>query len=85
VAAGGGHWLSRNPSRAWGERFFLLYSPVWMLGMGILMRTGAGARWGDAALNLAMLALLLPLVVVPPSCATSRRSGGAGGRPTGSS
>jgi cycloeucalenol cycloisomerase len=65
VAAGGGAWLSRNPSKAWGERFFLLYSPVWMLGMGVLMQTGAGARWGDAALNLAMLALLLPLVVVP--------------------
>ena len=65
MATGGGHWLSRNPSKAWGERFFLLYSPVWMLGMGILMETGAGARWGDAALNLAMLVILLPLVVVP--------------------
>ena len=65
MAARKGHWLSRNPSKAWGERFFLLYSPVWMLGMGILMQTGAGARWGDAALNLAMLAILLPLVAVP--------------------
>ena len=40
MAAGRGHWLSRNPSKAWGERFFLLYTPVWMLGMGILMQTG---------------------------------------------
>ena len=65
-AAPGARWFSRNPSKAWGERFFLAYSPVWMLGMGVLMETGAGARWGDAALNLAMLVILLPLVVVPP-------------------
>jgi len=65
-AAPEARWFSRNPSKAWGERFFLAYSPVWMLGMGVLMETGAGARWGDAGLNLAMLVILLPLVVVPP-------------------
>jgi len=63
--ASGGRWFSENPSKAWGEKFFLLYTPYWMLGMGILMRTGAGGRWGDLALNLAMLALLAPLLVVP--------------------
>jgi cycloeucalenol cycloisomerase len=60
-----GHWFSRNPSKAWGERFFLLYSPVWMAGMAVLMRTGAGARWGDAALLGAMGLLLAPLLVLP--------------------
>src|SRR5262245_33446527 len=60
-----GRWFSANPSRAWGEKFFLLYSPVWMVGMGVLMQSGTGARWGDAALNLAMFGLLAPLVVVP--------------------
>jgi cycloeucalenol cycloisomerase len=58
-------WLSRNPSKAWGERFFLLYTPWWMAGMAALMLSGAGARWGDLALNLAMLVILAPLVVVP--------------------
>lgn len=60
-----GRWFSANPSKAWGEKFFLAYSVWWMLCMGILMQTGAGARWGDAALNLAMLAILAPIVIVP--------------------
>jgi cycloeucalenol cycloisomerase len=64
-AVAGGHWFSRNPSKAWGEKFFLLYTPVWMLAMGLLMRSGAGARWGDLALNLAMLAIFAPLLAVP--------------------
>ncbi len=59
--ATGGYWFSRNPSKAWAEKFFLLYSLYWMLGMGVLMRSGAGARWGDLALNLAMLVLFAPL------------------------
>src|SRR5688572_19872325 len=65
VADAGGHWFSRNPSKAWGEKFFLYYSLFWMTGMGVLMQTGSGAKWGDAALNLAMLAILAPLFVVP--------------------
>jgi cycloeucalenol cycloisomerase len=64
-AAEGGHWFSRNPSKAWGEKFFLAYSPFWMIGMGVLMQTGTGGRWGDLALNLAILALAAPAVVVP--------------------
>jgi cycloeucalenol cycloisomerase len=60
-----GRWFSDNPSKAWGERFFLLYTPYWMLCMGILMRTGAGGRWGDLAINLAMLAIFAPLLAVP--------------------
>jgi cycloeucalenol cycloisomerase len=60
-----GRWFSANPSKAWGERFFLLYSPVWMLGMGLLMQNGSGRRWGDLALNAAILALLAPALIVP--------------------
>lgn len=63
--AGGGRWFSENPSKAWGEKFFLLYTPVWIAGMGALMLTGAGARWGDLALNAAMLALWAPLLLIP--------------------
>ena len=61
----GGRWFSRNPSKAWGEKFFLAYSPFWMIGMGLLMQTGTGARWGDLALNLAILGLLAPALAVP--------------------
>jgi cycloeucalenol cycloisomerase len=58
-------WFSRNPSKAWGEKFFLAYTPSWIGAMGVLMTTGAGKRWGDLALNLAMLAIFAPLLVVP--------------------
>lgn len=58
-------WFSSNPSKAWGEKFFLAYSPYWMVGMGVLMQTGAGGRWGDLALNAAMIAIFAPLLVVP--------------------
>jgi cycloeucalenol cycloisomerase len=60
-----GHWFSRNPSKAWGEKFFLAYSPFWMLGMGVMMKTGTSGRWGDLAQNLAILALAAPAVAVP--------------------
>jgi cycloeucalenol cycloisomerase len=65
AVAGGPRWFSRNPSKAWGEKFFLAYTPVWIAAMGALMTTGAGKRWGDLALNVAMLAILAPLVAIP--------------------
>ena len=65
AAATGPRWFSANASKAWGEKFFLAYSLWWMLAMGVLMQTGTGARWGDLALNAAMIAILAPIVVVP--------------------
>ena len=65
ASAAGPRWFSANPSKAWGEKFFLAYTPVWIGAMGLLMATGTGRRWSDLGLNLAMLAILLPLVVVP--------------------
>ena len=65
MAETGAIWFSRNPSKAWGEKFFLAYTPFWIACMGILMQTGTGARWGDLTLNLAMLAIFAPLIVVP--------------------
>ena len=61
----GPRWFSANPSKAWGEKFFLAYTPFWIAAMGLLMVSGTGQRWGDLGLNLAMLAVLLPLVAVP--------------------
>ena len=58
-------WFSDNPSKAWGEKFFLAYTPLWMAGMAALMFSGAGGSWGDLGLNLAMLAIAAPALVVP--------------------
>ncbi len=73
--AGGPRWFSRNPSKAWGEKFFLAYTPFWIACMGILMTTGSGKRWGDLALNLAMLVILAPLVAVPALVRDERHLG----------
>jgi cycloeucalenol cycloisomerase len=58
-------WFSANPSKAWGEKFFLAYTPFWIVCMGVLMGTGAGGRLGDVAINLSMLAIFAPLLAVP--------------------
>lgn len=58
-------WFSENPSKAWGEKFFLAYTPFWIVGMALLMQSGAAATWGDWPLNTAMMLLFAPAVVVP--------------------
>ena len=61
----GPRWLSDNPSKAWGEKFFLLYSPVWMALMASVMGFGITdeiGEWGFMAIGIAVAA---PLVVVP--------------------
>ena len=49
---GGARWFSANPDKAWVEKFFLLYSPVWMASMAMMMFTGWDKTWGDGALLL---------------------------------
>ena len=44
-------WFSANPDKARAEKFFLLYSPVWMALMALMMLTG----WAKTAGNLALL------------------------------
>ncbi len=58
-------WLSANPDKAWGERFFLLYSPIWMVAFGLYQRTRVGDRLGDLGNLLVTLAIFLPVWVVP--------------------
>jgi cycloeucalenol cycloisomerase len=58
-------WFSDNPSKAWGEKFFLAYSPLWMAFMGLVMGLGVTQRvgeWGFLAIGLAVAA---PLVLAP--------------------
>ncbi|KAL5998153.1 Bifunctional protein GlmU [Asimina triloba] len=37
-SGGGSLWLAQNPSKRWGELFFLLYTPFWLtLCLGIVV------------------------------------------------
>ena len=58
-------WFSENPSKAWGERFFLVYSPVWMTTMALVMGLGITAQLGDWGFLAIGIAVALPLVMVP--------------------
>jgi cycloeucalenol cycloisomerase len=58
-------WFSANPSKAWGEKFFLAYSPVWMSMMGLVMGLGLTHRLGDWGFMAVGVAVALPLVAVP--------------------
>lgn len=58
-------WLSANPGKAWSERWFLLYSPCWMLAMGLVMLTGLDERLGDLGFVVLAVALAGPFVAVP--------------------
>ncbi len=58
-------WFSENPDKAWAERFFLIYSPIWMLSMAVMMLTGRDKSWGDMALLLHGASIALPLFLVP--------------------
>jgi cycloeucalenol cycloisomerase len=59
------HWFSSNPDKAWVEKFFLIYSPVWMASMACMMMTGADKNWGDTALLIHASAMALPVLIVP--------------------
>ena len=58
-------WFSANPDRAWAEKFFLLYSPIWMALMGIMMITGWVSTFSDSALLLHSALVAFPLFVIP--------------------
>src|SRR3989442_6946678 len=63
---GGGRWLSANPDKAWGEKFFLAYSPLWMIAFGVYQRSRLGDRLGDVGNLIITLAIFAPLWLVPP-------------------
>lgn len=58
-------WFSANPGKAWSEKWFLLYSPVWMAAMAALMLTGLDEHMGDIGYTVWGLLIAAPLVVVP--------------------
>lgn len=58
-------WFSANPDRAWAEKFFLLYSPIWIFLMGIMMPTGWVQSFSDAALLIHGVLVAAPIFLVP--------------------
>ncbi|HEY8378862.1 MAG TPA: hypothetical protein VIK91_20360 [Nannocystis sp.] len=40
-------WFSSDPGQAWAERFFLLYSPVWIALVAWALLSGAVLGWDD--------------------------------------
>ena len=62
---GAPRWFSENPSKAWGEKFFLIYSPIWMTMMGLVMGLGVTARVGEWGFLAIGVAVALPLLAVP--------------------
>jgi cycloeucalenol cycloisomerase len=65
VSADAGRWFSANPDKAWGEKFFLAYSPVWMTVFGVYQRSRIGDRMGDLGNLMVTLAIFAPLWIVP--------------------
>jgi cycloeucalenol cycloisomerase len=59
------HWLSRNPDKAWGEKFFLTFVPVFLLYNAVIQQLGwldVGTGW-HVTQNLLMW---LPYCVLLP-------------------
>jgi cycloeucalenol cycloisomerase len=57
--------FSSNPDKAWVERFFLAYTPIWISLMAVMMFTGWAGSWGNAALLAHSLVVALPVLLVP--------------------
>lgn len=59
------HWFASNPDRAWAEKFFLLYSPVWMTLMALMMLTGWTTSSSDTQLLVHATLVAAPLFIIP--------------------
>lgn len=58
-------WFSTNPDKAWVEKFFLIYSPVWMAAMGLQVAVGADKTWSDGALLAYSFVVALGPLFIP--------------------
>jgi len=58
-------WFAANPAKAWAERLYLLYAPLWMTAIGVVQHTDTYRGWRDVGHLLFSLALFLPLWVLP--------------------
>ena len=61
-----GRWFSENPDRAWAEKFYLLYTPVWVLLMVIANIIDPDFLFkSDLVLVPFSLIVALPYILVP--------------------
>lgn len=58
-------WLSEIPSKAWAERLFLQYSPVWMLAVGVVVVFELYEQFTGATYILFSLSIALPCFLLP--------------------
>jgi cycloeucalenol cycloisomerase len=58
-------WFSSNPDKAWVEKLFLIYTPVWMASMAMMMFTGWDKVWGDTALLAHAVLTAAPVLLAP--------------------
>ena len=58
-------WLPEDPSKAYSEKLFLAWTPVWMTGQAIVQRLGLQASMGDVGHMAFALASFLPLWLIP--------------------
>jgi cycloeucalenol cycloisomerase len=60
-----GQWLASDPGKAAAERFFLIYSPIWIIFVGIVMLSGMYRDWSDPGYMLFGVGVAAPLLLVP--------------------
>lgn len=58
-------WFAPDPGKAWAERFFLFYSPVWIAAVAWALLSGAVLTWDDPTYILFGVAVGAPPVLVP--------------------
>ncbi len=58
-------WLARGADKAWGERFFLLTTPIWITAVAAVVLTGSLRSWGDSGYMAFSLFAAAPAVVGP--------------------
>ncbi|MCA9691741.1 MAG: hypothetical protein R3A51_01345 [Nannocystaceae bacterium] len=58
-------WTSQDPDKARAERFFLLYTPIWIGAVALVMLGGYLKRWGDLEYLLFGVGIAAPLLLVP--------------------
>lgn len=75
ATANAARWFSDNASKAWGEKFFLAYSPIWMSLMAFVVGSGLTDRVGEWGFLTIALAVAAPLVVVPALVRDERHLG----------
>ncbi|KAI8543950.1 hypothetical protein RHMOL_Rhmol08G0257400 [Rhododendron molle] len=65
-SSGSSLWLAPNPSKRWGELFFLLYSPVWLtLCLGIVVPFKLYESFTELEYLLLALVSAVPSFVIP--------------------